>query len=56
MIELYECANCFGTVTLNQHGRCQHCDSASVLSVERIDAMILGPGPLEEEVIVGLYF
>ena len=33
MTELWECENCERLVTLNDHGRCEHCDSDQVFCV-----------------------
>lgn len=39
--EIFECRNCFHAGPLNLHGRCQFCDSDSVISHEVI-ALLLG--------------
>lgn len=36
--EKFICLNCKAIDALNQHGRCAHCDSDSVVSVERLAA------------------
>jgi rRNA maturation endonuclease Nob1 len=38
--EQFECANCFRIVTLDEHGRCEHCGSLAVMSLERVEVLV----------------
>lgn len=40
MGELYECRNCLNVDTLTIHGRCNHCDSDSVISLEVLELLV----------------
>jgi len=38
--EPYECSNCFHRGPLNEHGRCERCDSQSVMSAHLVEILM----------------
>jgi hypothetical protein len=48
--EQYECANCCHVGQLNQHGKCEHCGSCAVVSVDRIEVVNVRTGREREPV------
>jgi hypothetical protein len=38
----HECSNCYHTGQLNQHGRCECCDSPQVMSLHKFRLAALG--------------
>lgn len=38
--EAYECGNCYHVGPLNQHGRCEVCDSRAVISAHLVEILV----------------